>query len=169
MAGRYIGQINARIDRAWMRPRTPIGAPTFSCRVRIAQDHTGQVLAVTLERCNGDARWRRSLVRAIELASPLPAPPDPAVFAPIVHMSFEALAYRPGAPAGEYEPKGLARIAQAASPEESGEDALDRFAAALKKARPNEVIPLTIIEPARATGIGMSPPALAGPDELPRP
>jgi hypothetical protein len=144
MAGRYVGQINARIDRAWMRPRTAIGAPTFSCRVRIDQDRAGNVLDVTLERCNGDAHWQLSLVQAIESASPLPAPPDPAVFAPIVHMSFQAVAYRPGAPEGDYEPKGAAQVAQAAAPDEKAESALDRLREALLKAHPNEVIKLTI-------------------------
>ncbi len=163
MAGRYIGQIDARIDRAWMRPRTPIGAAAFSCRVRIDQDRAGNVLDVTLERCNGDARWQLSLVRAIESASPLPAPPDPAVFAPIVHMSFRAAAYRPGAPEGQYEPKGLARVAQAAAPDESARSALDRLRDALRKAHPNEVIQLTIAGSADESPLDRAPRALASP------
>lgn len=88
--GQYLGQIDARIDRAWIRPRTPIGDARFSCQVRIDQDAAGNVSDVVLERCNGSPRWRLSLVHAIESASPLPAPPDPAVFAPAVHMSFHA-------------------------------------------------------------------------------
>jgi hypothetical protein len=144
MAGRYIGQINARIDRAWMRPRTAIGAPTFSCRVRIDQDRAGIVLDITLERCNGDARWQLSLVQAIESASPLPAPPDPAVFAPVVHMSFRAAAYRPGSPEGDYEPKAFAQAAQATAPDDSAQLALDRLRDALQKPHPNQVINLTI-------------------------
>ncbi len=151
-----------------MRPRTSIGAPTFSCRVRIDQDRAGNVLDITLERCNGDARWQLSLVRAIELASPLPAPPDPAVFAPIVHMSFQALAYRPGAPEWEYEPKRLAQIAQTTTPDDSGRAALDRFAEALKKARPHEVIELTIIGPPGGSGIERPPLELSEPDPIPR-
>ena len=166
MAGRYIGQINARIERAWMRPRTSIGAPTFSCRVRIDQDRAGNVLEITLERCNGDARWQLSLVRAIESASPLPAPPDPAVFAPIVHMSFQAGAYRPGAPEWEYEPKRLAQVAQTSARDESAQSALDRLRDALQKAgqaRSNEVIKLTIEGAPDGNPLEGPPPALSRP------
>ena len=79
--GRYMGQIQARIERAWIRPRTAIGASLFSCRVQIVQDAQGAVRETTLQRCNGDTRWQLSLVEAIQSASPLPAPPSPDVFA----------------------------------------------------------------------------------------
>lgn len=102
--GRYLGQIHARVDRAWVRPRTTIGAPIFQCEVQIDQDRVGRVLEVTLLACNGGTRWQLSLVHAIEAASPLPAPPDPAVFAHRVVLHFRALAYTPGHPADEYEP-----------------------------------------------------------------
>lgn len=102
--GRYVGQIRARIDRAWIRPRTAIGAPIFNCQVQIDQDRVGQVGDVTLVQCNGDTRWRLSLVRAIEGASPLPTPPNPAVFARHIVLEFRAMAYAPGVPGGLYEP-----------------------------------------------------------------
>ncbi|MHB8812192.1 MAG: energy transducer TonB [Steroidobacteraceae bacterium] len=102
--GRYVGQIHARIDRAWIRPRTAIGAPIFQCQVQIDQDRLGQVGEVTLVQCNGDARWQLSVVRAIEGASPLPAPPNPAVFARHIVLEFRAMAYAPGMPGGLYEP-----------------------------------------------------------------
>jgi hypothetical protein len=86
--GRYLGQINARIDRAWVRPRAPIGATRFLCQVRIEQDAVGNVREVTLDRCNGSPVWQRSLVDAIKSASPLPAPADPAVFASEIQMAF---------------------------------------------------------------------------------
>jgi len=104
MAGRYVGQIDARVDRAWLRPRTPIGAARFSCRVSIEQDAAGNVKEVELETCNGDARWQLSLVHAIEAASPLPAPPDPAVFRSELHLTFNAAAFRPGGAVDGYEP-----------------------------------------------------------------
>jgi hypothetical protein len=40
--GRYMGQIAARIERSWMRPRTAVAGGRFDCRVRITQDRTGQ-------------------------------------------------------------------------------------------------------------------------------
>ncbi|HEY1898814.1 MAG TPA: TonB C-terminal domain-containing protein, partial [Steroidobacteraceae bacterium] len=102
---RYMGQINARIDRAWLRPRTPIGAASFSCRVRILQDAVGNVTEVMLEQCNGDTRWQLSLVHAIDSSSPLPAPPDPDVFSRIVHLGFTAEAYASGRHEDQYEPE----------------------------------------------------------------
>lgn len=113
MYGRYLGQIHARVDRAWRRPRTAIGAPIFQCQVQLDQDTSGRVEEVTLLECNGDTSWQVSLVHAIEAASPLPAPPTPAVFAHHVLIAFRATAYTPGAQAGLYEPPVTA-------PEESG-------------------------------------------------
>jgi hypothetical protein len=91
--GRYMGQIQARIERAWLRPRTPIGLDTFECRVQIAQNNRGEVLEVTLRDCAGDLPWQVSLVHAIERASPLPAPPDPAVFTEALRLTFHSQAY----------------------------------------------------------------------------
>jgi TonB C terminal len=104
MYGRYLGQIEARVGRAWRRPRTPIGAPTFSCRTQIKQDKRGSVLEVMLVQCNGDSRWQDSLVKAIDAASPLPAPPDPAVFTSLITMAFSAEPYSQNSTADEYEP-----------------------------------------------------------------
>jgi len=108
MYGRYVGQIQARIERAWLRPRTAIGAPIFRCQVQVDQDPQGKVGAVTLVDCNGDERWKLSLVRAIERASPLPSPPTSAVFAPHMLLEFRAAAYARGASDALYEPAALA-------------------------------------------------------------
>jgi TonB C terminal len=147
LAGRYVGQIDARIDRAWLRPRTAIGAGVFACRVRIDQSRTGKVLHVAVERCNGGTRWQRSLVAAIESASPLPQPPKPSVFARTMHMSFESTAYHPGARPGQYEPLRVARASLVVPSAKAAETALSRFGEALKKAHRNEVINLTITGP----------------------
>jgi TonB C terminal len=74
--GRYLGQVTARISRAWLRPRTAIGSETFSCWVQVDQDLHGKVLEITLKSRNGSPSWQISLVHAIESSSPLPAPPD---------------------------------------------------------------------------------------------
>jgi hypothetical protein len=102
--GLYISQIEAQIDRAWLRPRTPLDVPLFSCRARIGQDSSGNVREVTLELCTADARWQQSLIRAIESASPLPPPSDPSVFVSVLRISFEAVSYSPTAPPEKYEP-----------------------------------------------------------------
>lgn len=102
--GRYLGQIQARVDRAWQRPRTAIGAPLFRCQVHVDQDAVGRVQEITLLECNGGSSWQLSLVHAIQSASPLPAPSNPAVFARHILLAFRAMAYSPGAPVQLYAP-----------------------------------------------------------------
>ena len=93
MFGRYIAQISARIDRAWIRPRTPVNDAahaarlsvdvetpssqdeSFTCQVQIRQDARGFVQEVLLRECNGSAAWRHSLVVAINQSSPFGLPP----------------------------------------------------------------------------------------------
>lgn len=88
--GIYVGQVSARIERAWRRPN-PIGkVQDFNCVVRIEQDREGNVLSVELMQCNGDTHWQMSLVHAIESASPLSAPPDPSVYADQLILSFSS-------------------------------------------------------------------------------
>ena len=96
LLGRYVGQITARIQRAWIRPRTPIASDLFACRVRIVQDRSGNVMEIERARCNGDVRWQTSLVAAIQSASPLPAPPDPDVFSKTLTLEFTAEPFAPG-------------------------------------------------------------------------
>lgn len=103
LSGRYLGQIYARIDRAWLRPRTAIGAEMFRCEVEIRQRRDGKVETITLQDCNGTPDWQQSLVRGIKMASPLPAPPNPAVFAERVVLHFRAVAHAPRQPADTYE------------------------------------------------------------------
>ena len=103
LRGLYIRQINARIDRAWLRPRSPIADVQFHCQVRVEQDAAGNVTEVVLERCNGSPRWQLSLVHAIESASPLPAPSDPSVFAHAIHMSFAAAPVESAVSLEQYE------------------------------------------------------------------
>jgi hypothetical protein len=108
--GRYLGQIRARIDRAWLRPRSAIGAPIFQCQVQVDQDSEGRVQEVTLLECNGPTPWQLSLVHAIQAASPLPAPSDPSLFVHHVLLAFRAVAYSSGQPAELYEPPRAAMV-----------------------------------------------------------
>jgi TonB-like protein len=103
--GRYLGQVQARIERAWMRPRSDIGAPTFSCGARIEQDRQGAVISVKLDHCNGTQRWQQSLQSAIQTASPLPAPPDPSVYADRLGLTFKSEGFQPGGLAEGFEPR----------------------------------------------------------------
>jgi hypothetical protein len=121
--GIYTGQIQARIDRAWRRPRTPVNenAPgekptdaneSFKCEAQIVQDAKGNVQEILLPRCNGSAAWQRSLVLAIQQASPLPAPPSTKVFTQSITLTFVGLSYIQGASNEEYEIVPLARVEQ---------------------------------------------------------
>ena len=112
--GIYSGQIRARIERLWRRPRTPINdsasaeqrtatAETFQCQVQIVQDETGRVQEVLLPECNGSAAWQRSLVVAIQQASPLPAPPSVRVFSRSIAMNFVGVPYDGNSVAEDYE------------------------------------------------------------------
>jgi len=114
--GIYTGQIQARIERVWRRPRTPVNEGTvstatadagesFQCEVQIVQDDRGNVQEILLPRCNGSAAWQRSLVLAIRQASPLPAPPSAGVFSQSIALNFLGLSFIAGAPEDDYEPE----------------------------------------------------------------
>jgi hypothetical protein len=112
--GIYTGQIQARVDRVWRRPRTPVregsdpaknadSVEYFQCQVQIVQDSIGNVQEILLPNCNGSPAWQRSLVIAIQQASPLPAPPSPRVFSHSLTLSFIGYAYRAGSADDVYE------------------------------------------------------------------
>lgn len=102
---RYTGQTTARVERAWIRPRSPLAENSFRCTVRVEQAPDGSVRSTELMDCNGDSHWQESLVFAIERASPLPAPPDPTVFSHQLILSFSASPYVEGVSRQEeYEP-----------------------------------------------------------------
>jgi hypothetical protein len=110
LLGEYLGQIRARINRVWRRPRTAVNeqvsyaaGEAFQCEAQIVQDAGGNVQEVMLPRCNGSTAWRLSLVAAIRHASPLPAPPSEKVFRISVSLEFVGLKYFSGAPEDEYE------------------------------------------------------------------
>ena len=104
MFGRYIGQITARVERAWLRPRTPLASGRFECRARIVQEENGAVREIELEQCSGDPTWQLSLARAIQTASPLPAPPDPGVFSRTLRVQFTSESFSPTADPAAFEP-----------------------------------------------------------------
>lgn len=105
MFGKYMGHVAARIDRAWMRPRTPVDGGRFECRARVVQNRQGMVLSVNLDNCGGDAKWRDSLSSAILRASPLSAPPEPSLFTESITLQLAGEQYEAGrTPEYLYEP-----------------------------------------------------------------
>jgi hypothetical protein len=106
--GRYMGQVAARIERAWMRPRSAVEGGIFTCRARITQDRAGNVLSMQLQDCGNDGAWRKSLTSAILRASPLSAPPEPWLFTSTITLNFSGDQYVAGqTPEYAYEPAPL--------------------------------------------------------------
>jgi colicin import membrane protein len=74
----YIGYIQERIQRSWLRPP---GSPAgLSCVVQVGLIPGGEVARVQIVRSSGDPVFDRSVESAVYKASPLPLPPDAALF-----------------------------------------------------------------------------------------
>jgi colicin import membrane protein len=86
-ANRWHAQIIARITRAWNRP---ISAQSgVNCVVLVEQVPGGEVSKVRVESCSvDDAALRESVEAAVLRASPLPEPPNPALFERNLRLIF---------------------------------------------------------------------------------
>jgi hypothetical protein len=167
--GRYLGQVQARVERAWLRPRTEIGAPRFSCQARVKQDRRGAVVDVRVDHCNGTQRWQQSLVSAIRTASPLPAPPDASVYADILWLSFVSEGFQQGGSPQGFEPEASQTALYASEiARQSFEQGMTRARRVFKPddKEDSKVIHLTIIG---SPAPGASPPNEPAPDLLPPP
>ncbi|HEY7930280.1 MAG TPA: cell envelope integrity protein TolA [Steroidobacteraceae bacterium] len=82
----YIAAISAKINNAWIRPVS--AQPGVKCILKITQIAGGEVTGVTVQGCNGDEAVRQSVQTAVYRASPLPTPPDPALFDPHITVTF---------------------------------------------------------------------------------
>jgi colicin import membrane protein len=80
-------QITARIQRAWLRPAS--AKPGIDCVVYVSQVPGGEVTNVRVGACNGDQAVRESIETAVYRASPLPPPPDPALFERNLEIRFK--------------------------------------------------------------------------------
>lgn len=74
----WIGAIQDQVTRHWNRP--PSARSGLECEVRVGLIPGMQVVNAEILRCNGDDVVRRSIIAAVERASPLPRPSDPALF-----------------------------------------------------------------------------------------
>ncbi len=83
----WIGQIQARVQRAWLRP--PTARAGIECIVYVTQVPGGEVTNVRVGTCNGDQAVRDSIEAAVYRASPLPPPPDPALFERNLELTFK--------------------------------------------------------------------------------
>lgn len=75
---RYAALIKDRVERNWRRP--PGAQAGLTCTLFVGQIPGGEVTSVRVGDCVADAAVRQSIIDAVYRASPLPAPPDPALF-----------------------------------------------------------------------------------------
>jgi colicin import membrane protein len=82
----YKTAIQQKVMRSWLKPVT--AQPGLRCEVRVEQIGKGEVTRVTVTECNGDETVVRSIENAVWRASPLPAPPDQALFERVLLIEF---------------------------------------------------------------------------------
>ena len=87
LLSQYLAQIQARIQRAWIRP--PSARAGLNCVVYVTQVPSGEVVSVRIGECNGDDIVRQSIEAAVYRASPLPLPSDPALFERNLRLNFK--------------------------------------------------------------------------------
>ena len=74
----YMFAIQQTVERNWVRPaNAEVG---LECIVNVRQLPGGEVVDVSIGRCNGDQTVKQSIRSAVYKSSPLPAPRDPSVF-----------------------------------------------------------------------------------------
>lgn len=82
----YMFAIRSRVMNRWVRPAS--ATVGVECVANIKQLPGGEVVSVSIGRCNGDAAVRQSIEAAIYRASPLPQPEDPSVFDREISLIF---------------------------------------------------------------------------------
>ncbi len=90
LQGLYLGQVRARIARAWQEvsPLKP-ESPVVQCVAVITQGARGDVQNVDFPECTIPAPMRERLAQVIRGASPLPAPPASLPWGAQVRISLE--------------------------------------------------------------------------------
>lgn len=88
LKAQYVAALQAHVERRWFKPLgAPLGA---ACVAFVTQIPGGEVVAVRFGTCNGGEAFRQSVENAIRNASPLPAPPQPALFEREVRLVFKS-------------------------------------------------------------------------------
>jgi len=84
---RWIYALQNQISRNFILPAS--APPNLECVVDISQLPGGQVVNVSIGRCNGDDAVRRAIEAAVFKASPLPEPDNPSVFERDLRITFK--------------------------------------------------------------------------------
>ncbi len=87
LRGRYIADIQNKVQRHWIRPAS--ARQGLSCKVAVNQIPGGEVINVAVTKCVGDEVFQRSVEAAVYKASPLPRPSDPALFDREIVFTFK--------------------------------------------------------------------------------
>jgi colicin import membrane protein len=82
----YVRAIQAHVEQRWYEP--PGVAAGLSCTIYVTQIPGGEVVGMRFGPCNGGAAVRQSIETAVRNASPLPLPPEPALFEREVELVF---------------------------------------------------------------------------------
>lgn len=83
----YAEVIRQKVERNWIRPVSARAG--IHCVVNVKQIPGGEVVDVRVGECNGDAAVVRSIEAAVLRSSPLPPPPDAALFDRSLRFEFK--------------------------------------------------------------------------------
>ena len=83
----YLARIRQHVERRWSRP--PGAKSGIECVVHVVQAPGGYVRSARIGQCNGDQSVERSIIAAVESASPLPTPDDPKLFDRNLRFTFK--------------------------------------------------------------------------------
>lgn len=84
----YKETVRQHVQRYWRQP--PGMEPSMSCVVRVTQLPSGEVLDAKPVSCSTpDSNFQKSVVDAVLKSSPLPRPPDPALYERVIDFKFE--------------------------------------------------------------------------------
>jgi colicin import membrane protein len=82
----YVEAIRQKVERNWIRPAS--SQTGDRCNVFVQQIPGGDIVDVRVDSCSGDALFQRSVEAAVRKASPLPDPPEPALFERQINFTF---------------------------------------------------------------------------------
>lgn len=86
LIAQYVGRIQREVTQNWLRP--PTARLGMSCTVMVNLAPSGEVLNARVVKSSGDTAFDRSVEAAVYKASPLPLPPDPALFEYFRELNF---------------------------------------------------------------------------------
>ena len=86
LKAQFIAAIQAHVERRWFKP--PGARAGATCTVQLTQIPGGEVVGVRFGACDGGEAMRQSIETAVRNASPLPPPPEPALFERELRLVF---------------------------------------------------------------------------------